>query len=229
MRTLLVPLALAATLHVGCVEPGGVDCTSIAIPSVSVAVVDEAGVAVPDADVTYTGGSFVDAPCNEGPDGTWSCGFEVPGEIMIRAVADGFAPVEQEVFVDSDECHVITETVTVTLTPASEGAPFPEARVYAFALFDTPEECDELVAQGVNCYQTVDFCPSGEATIVVTDILNRGTYSVSGATITASWETGDVPSDMGFTLDEDTDTLVDDLAANVWERQSGPEWQPNCQ
>ena len=34
---------------------------------------------------------------------------------------------------------------------------------------------------------------------------------------------------MGFTLDEDTDTLVDDLAANVWERQSGPEWQPNCQ
>jgi hypothetical protein len=103
-------------------SPSGVECTTEARASVQVTVVDVMGVAVLDATVTFSvdGGVEEDAECVRtaaaGGCEEWVAGFERAGAFVVRAVsADGATKDEESVTVTKDECHVTTQTVTLTL------------------------------------------------------------------------------------------------------------------
>ena len=98
----------------------GEDCSAIAIASVFVTL-EAADGALDDgsaATVEYSvdGGDFSDCVLNPGTL-NYSCGYEEPGSFVVRASADGYVPAEATAEVESDECHVITESVTLVLEP----------------------------------------------------------------------------------------------------------------
>ncbi len=103
-----------ALLVQGCPDDG-LDCTAIAAVSVSVTVLDDAGLAV-DALVSYETGGEAPVAC-EHIAGVYLCGYEVAGEILIRVEAEGYQDHEETVTVTEDECHVQGQNIEVTLQP----------------------------------------------------------------------------------------------------------------
>lgn len=116
----LVATALIAFSLTGCI-PTPIDCTDIAVSSTAITLENEAGDPVLGADVRFRTDELAEQPCDEF-DGTYTCGFEIAGELIITIEADGFEPAEVTVEVGSDECHVITEELSVTLTTAAQPA-----------------------------------------------------------------------------------------------------------
>lgn len=98
-------------------DPDGVVCTAEVVPSVIATVSDSSGEALHDVAVQwgYRDADMAPQPCEERGDGTWLCGEEVSGNLEIYAQAGGHAGEMASVFVDADECHVITETVAFEL------------------------------------------------------------------------------------------------------------------
>ena len=98
-------------------------CTAEARASVQVNVVDPQGNPQRDARVTFTldGGPEQQALCNgseqtQGNCDSWVTGYEQPGDYVITATsADGQRTARQSVSVTEDECHVQSQTVTLTL------------------------------------------------------------------------------------------------------------------
>ena len=86
-------------------------------------VVDPRGNPVRDDRVTLSlnGSAKQLALCNgseqtQGNCDTWVTGYEQPGNYVVTATsADGQRTARQSVTVDEDECHVQTQTVTLTL------------------------------------------------------------------------------------------------------------------
>lgn len=104
----------------------GTFCTLEARPAVLVTVVDAGGNVQRDARVTFTrdGNPEQQAMCNgnqlnpQPPCDRWVTTYEWPGEYVITATsADGSRTGLAQVKVGetSDGCHVITETVRITL------------------------------------------------------------------------------------------------------------------
>lgn len=98
----------------------GIDCSSMAVASVLVTLEPADGSFQDTTDfvVEYSvdGGDFSD--CVNNPDTLdYSCGFEEPGSVVVRASADGYLPAEGMAEVGEDECHVLTETLTLVLEP----------------------------------------------------------------------------------------------------------------
>ena len=93
-----------------------VDCTAEAVASVLLEVVDEEGVPIPDATATWSSldGDTDAQDCVSHAEGL-VCGYEVAGQIELEASAPGYASETYEVTVEEDECHVITESVSLTL------------------------------------------------------------------------------------------------------------------
>lgn len=122
MRTfaLCTPLAAVALLLAGC--PPQVACTTIAIASVNVTVVDGSGAAVPGVQVFYDAGEG-EQPCESFGDGagetSFSCGWEIDGDITVFARAAGFQEGSDTVTVlmTDDLCHVIGESIEIVLLP----------------------------------------------------------------------------------------------------------------
>ena len=95
-------------------------CTDEAVTSVLLTLEDDGGGAVSDATVSYSVDGSATAPCDEGSQGTYFCGAEQLGCFRITVAADGFDPVDAEIVVDdSDECHVLTEELTLFLVPST--------------------------------------------------------------------------------------------------------------
>jgi hypothetical protein len=99
----------------------GEDCSAEAVASVAVTV-EPADVSIAELSnlvVEFAADGEDFAACSDFGDGSgrYSCGYEVPGAITVRASADGYAPAEETVEVGEDACHVITEQVTLTLVP----------------------------------------------------------------------------------------------------------------
>lgn len=93
------------------------DCTDVEIPSVIVTVEGSSGEELTDVQVGWTPtGTDQDQACEPyGKDGDWVCGWEVAGPITVWAVASGHGEQRADVVVEADECHVITEQVTLLL------------------------------------------------------------------------------------------------------------------
>ncbi|MFE8603984.1 Ig-like domain-containing protein [Archangium violaceum] len=115
-------LALSAVLS-ACGLPGEDFCTLEARASVQVNVVDPRGTPVRDARVTFSlnGSAEQLALCNgselaQGNCDTWVTSYEQPGNYVVTATsANGQRTARQSVTVGEDECHVQTQTVTLTL------------------------------------------------------------------------------------------------------------------
>ena len=116
MQTLIrgVLAASAVAVLAGC--PPEQACTLIAVWSVNLDVVDEAGAPIPDATATWSVDGGSPEPCEVVGD-ILACGSEIAGDLTIEAAAPGFESQSTTVTVGADECHVITEMVELTLLP----------------------------------------------------------------------------------------------------------------
>ncbi len=213
----LSALSIAALAASACTPP--VDCTTEARASVQVTLVDSAGVDIGEADVSYSvdgGGTFTD--CEEVIANQWVCGWEVSGEIVVRAEAIGYVTAEQTVTVGADECHVIGQTVELTLEDAVVAGQWEEPRSYFIQLIEDDDECaNSWELYGMNCYQMAWFCPSGDAEMIVTDIINSGEYAIEDNEVFVEFpQPGDVASEWAFRIQDD-DSLVDQYGA-TWQR-----------
>jgi hypothetical protein len=112
MLLLLLPLTACPSLG------GETNCTTEARASVQLTVEDEAGSPIPDASLTWTEPDGVPTTCENMSAGEYVCGWEAAGELTIEVTATGFDTQQFGVTVGEDECHVITEMVTVTLVPS---------------------------------------------------------------------------------------------------------------
>ena len=97
---------------------GGTACTEIFVSGVNVSVTDQDGQAVAGAVLTLTEGDFSEIMQDLG-DGEYAGAGERAGTYTLTVEADGFdtATVE-DIVVGEDECHVITESRDVTLSPS---------------------------------------------------------------------------------------------------------------
>lgn len=99
----------------GCVLPNpGKECDTSAAVSVSVTVVGPT-----EATVTWEQDG-VETACDAWPDGSWSCGYEVAGDVTIRVTAEGYVDHEEVVTVEQGECHVVGRAITVTMTEEAD-------------------------------------------------------------------------------------------------------------
>jgi hypothetical protein len=108
--------------------------------------------------------------------------------------------------------------------PAAVDAAAADHRVYQHALYDDPDDCpdDPLF----NCTPSLSLCADGSATILVTDIVNAGSYTETDDAITTAFESGDVPSEIEFTIADDGATLEDDWQRWAWTLM--PDADPIC-
>ncbi len=114
MRRLL-PVLLLGLCACEWENPGDINCTADARVSVIVEVLDSAGEDTA-AEVFYDAGDRDgEQACEQLDVGRYSCGYEVGGDLLIRAQAEGFLQASESVFVDSDACHVFTESLTLEL------------------------------------------------------------------------------------------------------------------
>lgn len=96
--------------------PDDIDCTAEARASVQITVVDTFGGKIPNAELTFRVDGGDAQPCEQlGGAGEFVCGWEQAGDITVTATAEGYFVQEAAVRVNADECHVITEQLTVTL------------------------------------------------------------------------------------------------------------------
>lgn len=92
----------------------GLDCDTMAVPSVDVEVFDAAGDVVVDARVEWSDdGGITWTACEFGPN--WTCAYEVAGDLEVRAEAPGYEPDSMAVSVSAGHCHVETEYVALVL------------------------------------------------------------------------------------------------------------------
>lgn len=96
----------------------GVDCTANAASSVDVLGVDDQGATVPDAVVTFSGAEQP-AECLLAGAGNgcekWVAGRELTGTIVVTASVPGGGQGAATADVTADECHVMTQNVTITI------------------------------------------------------------------------------------------------------------------
>ena len=115
MNPLRFACALVLVVASAACEPE-VACTDLAAFSVSAVVVDDRGIAIQGATVTYTANGSEEAPCEEIANG-FACGAEQVGTIVVFARKEGFADATAQATVVQDDlgCHVVTQVVQLVL------------------------------------------------------------------------------------------------------------------
>jgi hypothetical protein len=101
------------SFEAGCVMASH-DCTTEARPSLIVTVMGPEG-RICDADVVAEQDG--DRSTLVGSECTYAGPPERPGTFVVTASKSGFRPSTATVTVGSDECHVIGEKITLTLSP----------------------------------------------------------------------------------------------------------------
>ena len=67
----------------------------------------------------------------------------------------------------------------------------------------------------MNCYQTAQFCPDGRAEIIVTDIINTGSYTIVEELIHVVGLDGDLSEELDFEVVSDTEIV--DPWSTTWQ------------
>ncbi|MDI1444093.1 hypothetical protein [Polyangium sp. 6x1] len=114
MRSLLAPFLSLCLIPLAACSSDEVACTTIAAVSVTVTVVDSTEAPVTDAELTYTVNGGAAKPCEQVVENTYDCGVEESGNFVITATRDA-ATKTANVTVTADECHVIGQTLTMTI------------------------------------------------------------------------------------------------------------------
>ena len=89
---------------------------------------------------------------------------------------------------------------------------------YLFAVANSAEECGVLLSNGVNCAQSIAFSSPNNALVIVTDIVNAGTYNIDRNTITVTLLDSDSENPMIFTANPEATQLIriSDGSNDVW-------------
>jgi hypothetical protein len=95
-----------------------VACSTIAITSVNLQVLDDSGAVVPGVVATWDDGSGPKS-CDALTESEFACGYEVAGSLAIHVEAPGFQAFDQTVEVSADECHVQGQSVKAVLSAVS--------------------------------------------------------------------------------------------------------------
>jgi len=93
-------------------------CTAVVETSIVLTVVNDAGEAIIDADVTHNATWvpwLTSQPCLGSGAGVYHCGQELASSIDVSITTEDFDTVTETIFVTSDECHVNTEHRTIVL------------------------------------------------------------------------------------------------------------------
>lgn len=120
MRSLvLAPLLLLG----GCWRVDGqIDCDLSAHSSVVLTVTDlDGGEPMSEVFATFTVDGGRSRDCESMGDGSFVCGWEVAGDLVVMAEAEYYLPADATVTVEADDCHVITEQVTLELELQAPG------------------------------------------------------------------------------------------------------------
>jgi len=97
---------------------------------------------------------------------------------------------------------------------------FDEDRTYVNWLASSQEECDQLNDQGINCFQMVEFFTDGSAEIMMTDIVHRGSYTLTSENTQIVLTMGDnpeLPEEITFEVLSDGAQLRDSLTDSTWD------------
>ena len=89
---------------------------------------------------------------------------------------------------------------------------------YLFAVANSAEECGVLLSNGVNCAQSIAFSSPNNALVIVTDIVNAGTYKIDRNAITVTLLDSDSENPMIFTANPEATQLIriSDGSNDVW-------------
>ena len=89
---------------------------------------------------------------------------------------------------------------------------------YLFAVANSAEECGVLLSNGVNFAQSIAFSSPNNALVIVTDIVNAGTYNIDRNTITVTLLDNDSENPMIFTANPESTQLIriSDGSNDVW-------------
>ena len=89
---------------------------------------------------------------------------------------------------------------------------------FLFALASSAESCSVLLSNGVNCAQSITFSSANVATVIVTDIVNAGTYSIDGNIITVTLPNSDSENPMIFYANTEGTELIriSDGSNDIW-------------
>jgi hypothetical protein len=128
-----------------------------------------------------------------------------PGEKSVRRV------VEREGFFTSPATRQLEKSVR-----------------YVHALAQTQADCDALMARGINCEQVVEFCANGDAWLLVTDIINKGSFSYEGGAaqvrFPAAGKEPEVPEVLTFSVADDESMLTDGWLRQAWALDAARSW-----
>lgn len=116
MRTQSTVFFSVLSLLAGCEEPDA-KCNTMAAASVMLEVTDQNGDPIEGVTAEFSSdGATVEELCEE-LDGTFVCGYEVAGPIVVTISAPGQVTHTETIVVEAGECHVQGVSLTVALEP----------------------------------------------------------------------------------------------------------------
>jgi hypothetical protein len=108
-------------------------------------------------------------------------------------------------------------SVLAFLASAHAGAGELFDRSFQYDLFNDPEKCRQYQAQGGNCFQWVDFDADGSVTVIVTDIVNGGTYEVRDGVVRVELRPPAELPGIAFRFSSNGKFLIEEGTLKVWE------------
>ncbi len=93
-----------------------VDCNDMAIVSVVVTVESSGSVPLDGLEVRYTSSGAASKRCDK-QGGSWLCGYELAGDILIEASADCHGEVSETVVVPMGACHPEQQDLQLLMDP----------------------------------------------------------------------------------------------------------------
>ncbi len=191
------------------------DCTAEAVGSVNVVLSDTLGAPITGATLRYgVDGGAAETACEEMTNGNYVCGWEVAGDFVIEIEKAGYLSATATATVADGECHVVPETVQLSLQ--SDVIDCPAVETYAVSLtvtdgqgadvtsgtvtwaYDldgaTPEACDH---SGGNTW----MCGAGVVGGLVLSITEAGPYEPWSQVVTVlGGECGPITQDVEAVL-----------------------------
>lgn len=157
----------------------------------------------------------VETPCADVAEGQWSCADGLTGALTVVVSYPGFDSVETPLPLDDDGCRTGGEALEIVLPYA--GAHYDARRTFFVQLIEDPYECEHAwELYGMNCYQTMELCPSGYAEIILTDIVNGASYDGGEDQITLTLLPGAEARGEVLLTRQPDDTWLDDWINASW-------------
>ncbi|MCB9615758.1 MAG: hypothetical protein H6721_28425 [Sandaracinus sp.] len=136
------------------------------------------------------------------------------GDDDTTPLSDAAADAPTDAFVPVDAPPVMQPT-------------FTDEHVYARVLppFESVDACRAGSPEGTTCTQSMVFCPTGDFTLRLTEVVNAGGYALRPGNVVQALRrgTGDGPERFSGVVDDDAGTFTSETEglAGVWTRELG--------